>query len=148
MKRGPIISKMVRMARVLLIDDDKETVEANRHMLEINGHEVQTANTAKAGGEILNNTGFDVVVLDLVDEDESLKQDPSAGFNLVKDMRTRFPAMPIIALTGLYEFMSDEWKEEFEHDKSILQVHRFMEKPVAPSVLVYELEALLKEVHK
>jgi len=136
------------MARVLLIDDDKETVAANRHMLEINGHEVETANTAPAGAEALSKSAFDIVVLDLVDEDESLKQDPTAGFKLVKDIRTRFPALPVIVLTGIYEFMTDEWKDEFEHDKSVLQVHRFMEKPVAPSVLVYEIEALLKEAHK
>ena len=64
-----------------------------------------------------------------------------------KHISAAFPGLPMIMLTGVYEYMDDAWKQAFDADKSWLPVHRFMEKPVSPTVLLYEAESILKDKH-
>lgn len=127
------------MAHVLLVDDDVQLLEANTIVLSANKHRVSHAHSGAEAREFLKGTLPDIVVLDVMMEDFD------SGFELAKHISVSHPELPMIMLTGVYEYMDDAWKQAFDEDKSWLPVHRFMEKPVSPTVLLYEIEALLKD---
>lgn len=127
------------MAHILLVDDDIQLLEANTIVLAANGHQVTHAHSGAEARELLQKIKPDLVVLDVMMEDFD------SGFQLAKHISGSFPELPMIMLTGVYEYMDDDWKQAFDEDKSWLPVHRFMEKPVSPTVLLYEMETLLKD---
>ncbi|HNW44986.1 MAG TPA: response regulator [Elusimicrobiales bacterium] len=127
------------MAHVLLVDDDIHLLEANTIVLSANKHQVTHAHSGVEARELLKTLRPDLVVLDVMMEDFD------SGFELAKYISASFPDLPMIMLTGVYEYMDDAWKQAFDEDKSWLPVHRFMEKPVSPTVLLYEIESLLKD---
>lgn len=127
------------MAHLLLVDDDIQLLEANTIVLSANGHQVTHAHSGAEAREVLQKIKPDLVVLDVMMEDFD------SGFELAKHISAAFPDLPMIMLTGVYEYMDDAWKQAFDEDKSWLPVHRFMEKPVSPTVLLYEIDSLLKD---
>jgi len=129
------------MAQVLLVDDDIQLLEANTIVLAANKLQVAHAHSGAEARESLAKALPDIVVLDVMMEDFD------SGFELAKHISVTYPGLPMIMLTGVYEYMDDAWKQAFDEDKSWLPVHRFMEKPVSPTVLLYEIESLLKDRH-
>jgi two-component system response regulator RstA len=127
------------MAHVLLVDDDMHLSEANTIVLSANKHQVTQAHSGAEARELLKTLRPDIVVLDVMMEDFD------SGFELAKHISVAYPELPMIMLTGVYEYMDDAWKQAFDEDKSWLPVHRFMEKPVSPTVLLYEIESLLND---
>ncbi len=127
------------MAHVLLVDDDTQLLEANTIVLSANKHKVSHAHSGAEAREFLAKDKPDIVVLDVMMEDFD------SGFELARHIGGSFPDLPMIMLTGVYEYMDDAWKQSFDEDKSWLPVHRFMEKPVSPTVLLCEIESLLKD---
>lgn len=127
------------MAHILLVDDDIQLLEANTIVISANKHQVTHAHTGAEARELLARALPDIVVMDVMMEDFD------SGFELAKHISVTYPALPMIMLTGVYEYMDDAWKQAFDEDKSWLPVHRFMEKPVSPTVLLYEIEAMLKD---
>jgi len=127
------------MAHVLLVDDDINLLEANAIVLSANRQQVTQAHSGAEARELLIKVRPDIVVLDVMMEDFD------SGFELAKHISVSYPNLPMIMLTGVYEYMDDAWKQAFDEDKSWLPVHRFMEKPVSPTVLLYEIESLLKD---
>lgn len=127
------------MAHVLLVDDDIQLLEANTIVISANKHQVTHAHSAAEATELLTRLKPDIVVLDVMMEDFD------SGFELAKHVSAAYPDLPMIMLTGVYEYMDDAWKQAFDEDKSWLPVHRFMEKPVSPTVLLYEIETMLKD---
>jgi CheY-like chemotaxis protein len=127
------------MAHVLLVDDDTHLLEANTIVLSANKHQVTQAHSGAEARELLKKIKPDLVVLDVMMEDFD------SGFELAKHISVSYPDLPMIMLTGVYEYMDDAWKQAFDEDKSWLPVHRFMEKPVSPTVLLYEIGSLLND---
>lgn len=127
------------MAHVLLVDDDIQLLEANTIVISANGHQVSHAHSGAEARELLQKIKPDILVLDVMMEDFD------SGFELAKHVSGAYPDLPMIMLTGVYEYMDDAWKQAFDEDKSWLPVHRFMEKPVSPTVLLYEIDAILKD---
>ena len=53
------------MARILVVDDEPSILTLLRTILRVNGHEVFTASDSHIGLDLLGNTSFDVLLLDL-----------------------------------------------------------------------------------
>jgi serine/threonine protein kinase len=81
------------MARILVIDDDPETLNTIEDRLAFEKHLVTVASTGVAGWEHLQNSEFDLVVLDWELPDAS-------GIDLLKRYRAAGGTTPIIMLTG------------------------------------------------
>ncbi len=84
------------MARILIIDDDSDTVAALKKLLKPDNHEVQSASTGADGLCILRDGKFkpDLVILDV-------NMPVTTGPDLLKDLP--LPSPPIIIMTGDYE---------------------------------------------
>jgi DNA-binding response OmpR family regulator len=129
------------MARILLVDDDTDLVARNRAALEADGHAVATAATTAEGLAAARRDPPDVVVL------EAMLDGATAGFDLARTLAHDFPALPLIMLSRVDEVISDRELATQDRDDGWMPVARFMEKPVAPDVLVYEVDHLLPEPH-
>jgi DNA-binding response OmpR family regulator len=129
------------MAHILLVDDDTDLVARNRAALEADGHAVATAATTAEGLAAARRDTPDVVVL------EAMLDGSTAGFDLARTLAHDFPALPLIMLSRVDEVISDRELATQDRDDGWMPVARFMEKPVAPEVLVYEVDHLLPEAH-
>ena len=129
------------MARILLVDDDAELVARNAAALEADGHTVTTASTTAEGLDAIRNGAPDVVVL------EAMLDGATAGFDLARSLAHDFPVLPLIMLSRIDEVISARELASQDRDDGWLPVSRFMEKPVAPEVLVYEVDHLLPVAH-
>jgi DNA-binding response OmpR family regulator len=125
------------MARILLVDDDAELVARNAAALEADGHAVATASTTTQGLDAVRRGAPDVVVL------EAMLDGSMAGFDLARKLARDFPALPVIMLSRVDEVISARELETQDRDDGWMPVARFLEKPVLPEVLVYEVDHLL-----
>ncbi len=119
--------------KVLLVDDDREFVEANTLVLENNGYEVIAAYDGEDGKDKALEAKPDVIVLDVMMETNE------AGFKVARWLRGREDTkdIPIIMLTGI----NLQFPLNFDKDEIWLPVDEFLEKPV-------ELETLLEAIKK
>lgn len=82
---------MTARARICLIDDDVVVLDAMALGLRDTGYEVLTAPGAAAG--LAAREGVDVIVTDL-------NMPGTGGAQLIAEVRSNWPAMPIIAISG------------------------------------------------
>lgn len=127
------------MAHVLLVDDDADIIEIYRTVLEARGHEVSAAFSAQQGWDALGKSTPDVLVLDVMMEEFD------SGFRLAHDVAIKYPKLPILLLTAVHDFMSEQWSFSNEKDKDWLPVVRFLEKPVTPDQMLAAINDVLKQ---
>jgi DNA-binding response OmpR family regulator len=131
---------MEKGAKVLVVDDDPDIVEAVTTVLEAHGHEVISAANGALGLEMLRKEKPDLIILDLL----MPKMD---GFAVLKEFRHRrwakYRKIPIIVLSSIKKDVSDR-RYELETGSS-LQVNAYIEKPVNPHSLMAHVENLLEK---
>jgi len=121
------------MARVLVVDDDPDVVEACRLYLEKQGHQVAGAfNRAQAMQEI-RSFKPELVILDI------MMEQPDDGLVMAQDLRREGFQAPIVMLTSIGRVTGLEYGE----DKEIVPVEVFLEKPVEARTLVRVVEEQL-----
>jgi len=123
------------MAVVLLIDDDVDIIEANKSVLSSRGHKVRVAYSAAEAKDLLSKEQPVAAVIDVMMESKD------AGFELARHIHETYPKLPAVILSGIRSEMS--LKFDFESDETWLPVVKFLEKPVDPSKLADEVEALI-----
>jgi len=79
--------------RVLVVDDEEMTRFTLREILEGAGHEVMEAENGVRGLEAQRGFRCDLVITDIIMPDKE-------GVEFVKDLRSSFPNLPIIAISG------------------------------------------------
>ena len=80
-------------SRILVIDDDELIRSLFKETLEEQGHTVVTASTGTEGIECVKRWDFDLVFLDL-------KLPETDGAELLKQMRSAKPRLPVTIITG------------------------------------------------
>lgn len=127
------------MAKILIVDDDPDIRDAASIILESAGHEVVTAQDGLEGLELLKAEKPDMMILDLL----MPKMD---GFSVCKELQdtrwSRFRDMPILILTSVREEAS---RRRYELETGLeLDVADYVEKPIAPEVLLERVARLVK----
>ena len=125
--------------KVLIVDDDPDILDATTIILESQGYQVAVA---QDGMECLNKLSTekpDLMILDLL----MPKMD---GFAVYKELQepkwSEFQTMPILILTSVREEASRR-RYELETGQK-LGADEYLEKPVAPAVLLASVEKLLE----
>jgi len=127
--------------RVLLVDDDRALVETLKESLMDRGFECEYAFNAKDGFEVFKNKGADIVIAD------DIMEDISAGFRLVKNIRTEEKKtnnrrIPILMLSALKNVTDLDFKERI--GTPTLQINDILYKPVNPDKVISAIKSLLK----
>ena len=82
------------LATVLVVDDNRDSALAIAQLLELSGHSAIAAFSAREALDVLDERSIDIVLSDIRMPDVD-------GFDLLRVLRHRFPALPIILMSGL-----------------------------------------------
>lgn len=121
------------MAKIAVIDDDPDIVEATAMLLSTKGHTVVTAGNTDDAIQLVTDEKPELIILDV------MMVEPDDGFYLANKFRKLGIKTPIIMLTSIpkvtgYEFgVSDS-----------VPVQEFLEKPVKTALLLEKVDLLLK----
>ncbi len=121
------------MAKILVIDDDPDIQTAVRLTLESAGHQVISANSGKAGLEMIKSERPEMLILDVMMETHT------EGFQLALKLHSPDPAsdlkqfkdIPILMLTAIHSTTP----MRYEPDIDYLPVDLFVDKPIDPDDL-------------
>lgn len=129
------------MAKIKIIDDDKELAEYLTIELKKEGHSVTTLNKTDEAVHDLVQEKPDLVILDVMFPDN-----PAGGFELAREIRkTRETRdLPIILLTGVNQEYPTAFFSTDDIDNEWMPVHDFIEKPVDIQKLFKKVRELLQ----
>ena len=115
--------------RLLVVDDDHTFRRSMAELLRQDGHEVETAEDAAAAGRALEESAFDLVLLDL-------RMPGLSGTRFLEVIRTRGERLPVLMISGFGTV--DAAVEALQ-----LGADDFLTKPVDPDVLSAKVAELL-----
>jgi len=144
--------------KVLVIDDDVNTVKFLSTALEVNGYEALKAFNGREGFELIESENPDLVLLDVM-------MPKKTGFTLIKQLRRddQYKDLPVIMLTGVAEVLEDldeESKDTLDRpydslreamrksikqlrDEGLLKPDMFIDKPIDPELVVAKVKELI-----
>lgn len=127
------------MARILIIDDDPDIVEAMRVVLESRSHKVTSAKSGAEGLKKIKLEKPDLVILDV------MMETMDKGFEVARVIKNDRDTggIPILMLTAIKDKIGMDFKKE-AGDEAWLPVDDYVEKPLKPQELLEKVERLLK----
>ncbi|MDD5686543.1 MAG: response regulator [Elusimicrobia bacterium] len=129
---------MIERAKVLIIEDDLDIIEAMKVVLESKKYQVIYANDGKEGFEKAESEKPNLIILDVIMRHETEGFDVTQ--NLRRNERTKY--IPILMITSITQKTGFPFSPET--DGEFLPVDDFVEKPVQPYDLLNRVEKLLK----
>lgn len=121
------------MAKILIVDDDPDIIEAGRLVLGREGHEVDGAPNRASGMQKLEELKPDLLILDV------MMEEPDDGLRMARDIRRAGHTLPIIMLTSVNAALG----LNIDRDDEMVPVDEFLSKPVEPQTLVAKVKGLL-----
>lgn len=122
------------MSRILLVEDNRDLAFGLRNNLEIEGYEVETAETGKGGLDAFARTTPDLLILDLMLPELD-------GFRVLRSLRKEGHSTPILILTAR--------GEEADKVRGLrMGADDYVTKPFGLLELLARVEALLRRTHK
>lgn len=127
------------MAKILLVDDDPDFIDATKLILEKSGHKVSTAANAKEGWEKAQKENPELFLLDV------MMEEPDAGFQLAYKIRAdkKLKNKPILLLTAVGKVTG--FKFDKKKDGEFMPVNEFLEKPIKPELLIEKINKALSK---
>ena len=138
---------MINKRRILIVDDEENILSIIKLNLELENHEVHTAENGKKALEVFKNIPFDLIVLDVMMPEID-------GFTLCKKMKKINPEIPVLFLTakgsnadkieGLKLGADDYLSKPFNLEELLLRVQillkRYTNKNISPVFSFDEFE--------
>ena len=121
------------MARILIVDDDPDIVEASQLFLEKEGHQTDFAYNRADGMRKVEAFKPDLLILDV------MMEQPDDGFAMAQELRRNGCKLPILMLTSVASASG----LAFGKDEEMVPVDDFQPKPVEPATLVEKVAKLL-----
>ena len=121
------------MAKILIVDDDADFVEAVRVVLKSRGYDVITAYSREEGMTSAEKEKPDLMILDV------MMDSPDDGFTLAHDVRKLGFKKPILMLSSVGKVTG----LTFGKDSDMVPVDAFEEKPIRPEKLLAKIKELL-----
>lgn len=132
---------MAEPARILLVDDDPDFVEATRIVLESAPYEVAVAYDGDEALQKVGDVNPDLIILDIIMPErdgfkvcEALKSDPDLS------------KIPVIMLTSLSQRMGETAFSVT--DGMMLEADDYVDKPVTPDELLQRVKKFLESREK
>ncbi len=120
------------MAKIAIIDDDPDIVDASSLVLTSKGYDVVTATNPDDGYKIVMEHHPDLIILDV------MMNEPDDGFFLAQKFRRMNIDTPIIMYTSVSKTLGLEYGAG-----ELVPVDEFVEKPISPETLIEKVEKLL-----
>jgi len=125
-------------AKILVVDDDPDILDAVTMILESQGYQVVTAENGLQGLAKIEAEEPDLMILDLL----MPKMDGFALFKELQDPRwLKYKDMPILILSSVREEAS---RRRYELETGVeLEMADYIEKPFSPDVLLKRVEEII-----
>ncbi len=121
------------MARILIMDDDKQFREMLKIMLKNDGYnDIEEAESGYIGMKLIRKSHFDLVLTDIIMPDKE-------GIETIMELKKDFPAIKIIAMSGGGKVGPDSYLVMARH----LGADKTLAKPFLQSELVNAVRELL-----
>jgi CheY-like chemotaxis protein len=124
------------MAKILIVDDDPDFVDATRMVLEKEGHAVIHASNGIQGYQSAGIEKPDLVILDVIMD--SVLDGLSMSQQMYEDANTR--EIPILMVTSI---ANTDYADLFPTD-DLIHIRAFMSKPISPGALIKQVNKLLR----
>ena len=124
----------MKVARILVVDDEPAAQQAIADMLEDVGHEVLMARSGLGAMVDLLDQCYDLLITDIVMPELD-------GWELITLVREKRPKMPVIAISGGGKLLR---KEVAVTVSSALGADAILLKPFSPEALVSAVESALQ----
>ena len=126
---------------ILIVDDDYDFLEINRHILEKAGFRVATASSPSQAMERVEVETPDLVITDL------MMSEIDSGFSLSRLLRDdpRTSGVPIILSTSVTTALGLDFTPRSAYDLASMKVDAYFDKPLDPAALVAKVRELLGE---
>lgn len=118
-------------ARILIVEDERQTVDTLRDLFEQNGYETEVALNKQVALTILQERKMDIAIVS-----ESVQE--ISGIEILYEMRKTIPNIPVIVV-------SDQKSKRIESAFTKAGANVFMVKPLDPTFVLQTIENLLKE---
>jgi CheY-like chemotaxis protein len=124
---------------VLLVDDDVDFLELNRHVLEAQGYRVLCATDPDEALALMTEQKPQLVITDL------MMKSLDSGFLFSRRIKDdlRFTDVPVIILTAVGSKMGLDFAPRTPDDLAAMRADAFLEKPINPKALVEKVQELL-----
>lgn len=132
-----------QMAKIYIIDDDRDIVESISMVLKANGYDVGVQFNDENVVENVSEYDPDLIILDVI-----FPEDSSAGFKIARALKgdDKLLKIPIIMLSAVNEkgiYLGRFSNQDI--DQEWLPVNKFLEKPVQPKDLLEMIKSILEE---
>lgn len=123
------------MAKILMVDDDQDFLDAATAILSRKGHTVITANAPEDGEKKIKEEKPDLILLDI------MMVNPDDGIALARKLREQEIKTPIVMLSGVGKVTG------YSYDKcdSVMPCDDFIEKPVSPELFLNKIDKILNQ---
>jgi len=129
--------------KILVVDDDEDALLMITSLLGTNGYAAETATSGAEAVSRIDAVKPDLIILDV------MMEDASAGMRVVHALRDPkaegfhpgFESVPILMLTSVQQQL--HVKLEQHAGTKLLDVDKFVEKPIKPRQLLDTVKALL-----
>lgn len=125
--------------RILLVDDDAEFTNSTQAVLASAGYEVDAVNDGSQGLAKAVAERPDLMILDVMMATDTEGFDICRQVNETPELR----GMPVLMLTGIRRAMNLPFT--FEPEDDLLPARKVLEKPIAPAVLLKEVQDALND---
>lgn len=124
---------------VLIVDDDEDLVRVLTTVLESAGYQVSSAANGAEAWEKAQESRPDLAIVDVI------MDTLAEGVRLTHRFRAdeKLKDVPIVMLTGVKQKLRMDLRPLDEEGYRYLAVDRYLEKPVAPEVLLHTVADLL-----
>ena len=133
---------MAEESLILIVDDDYDFLEINRHILERAGFRVATAASPTQAMDRVAAETPDLVITDL------MMSEVDSGFSLARRLRDdpRTAAVPIVMSTSVTTALGLDFTPHSADDLASMKVDAYFDKPLDPVALVAKVRELLGAV--
>jgi CheY-like chemotaxis protein len=124
---------------ILLVDDDIDCLEVNRHFLQAAGYRVVCCFDPEEAIVAMAKEKPDLVVTDL------MMKSLDSGFSFSRRVKEdpRFCTIPVVVMTAVGSQLGYDFRPKTSDDLASMHVDAFLDKPVAPQTLVRKVQEML-----
>jgi DNA-binding NtrC family response regulator len=124
-----------QMARIFIVDDDADFLEACKSILVREGYTVESANNVKDAEERIKEGDYDLIMLDI------MMEQPDDGISLAHRLKKQGVEVPVIMMSGVSKVTG------YQYGKcdDVLPCMDFIEKPVTPDTLLSKVKTYIEK---
>lgn len=124
---------------ILLVDDDLDFLEINRHILEPKGYRVACEPDPQSAWRRLQTEKPDLIITDL------MMANLDSGFSLARQVKEdpRLAEVPIIMATAITSQAGLDFRPRTAEDLAAMYINAYFDKPIPPQKLLDKVAELL-----